>query len=298
MRLAREGIRFVEGTGIRFAEGDGMRFAEGDGMRFAEGDGMRFAEGDAMRLVEGDGMRFVDGDGMRFVEGDGMRLVGEEGMREAGGEGLPAPVREAIRRAGEREAGRGMPDDRGLGLALGRGGGGMRSVSSGEGEMGDGLVSCCGEAGVGVGDCGDVSLGVTRISWGVGVAGERGDVCSGSTKFGWGGGGDGCIGASTLRFGSILSKQAGGSMLKAGGGGGVIVKDGVGSCSVARASKDWVGMEVSGEIKLGTGSSLDAAVAFGVVCSSSLWCSSRPCTCFACCACCMWDWTLSASCSL
>lgn len=156
--------------------------------------GMRFpvvgAGGEGVALDEGGG-----GLAMRDVVGEMLRggAVGGEGRREGVGDERPTVVSEGMRRTGEEEdAGRGMPDVRGLGsLELGTGGGGIRSEADLLGS-GSGLVLSCDGNPLG------------------------GEVCSGATRLNCGGctcGGD----ASVPRADSSpLLSAAGGSIVKDG----------------------------------------------------------------------------------
>lgn len=238
--------------------------------------GMRFpvvgAGGGGVALDDGGG-----GLAMRDVVGEMLRgcAVGGEGRREGVGDERPTVVSEGMRRTGEEaDAGRGMPDVRGLGsLELGTGGGGIRSEADLLGG-GIGAVLICGGDGLG----GVLCSGATRLN------------CGGCTR-----GGDASMpransdpllsaaGGSMAKDGigwsgtiSIARSAAGpevvaGSMLNVGGG--VIVKDGGEDggccCSGACSSEDSGAVDSSGRTRLGIGSSLAIAVAFGVVCSSS-----------------------------
>lgn len=148
------------------------------------------------------GMRFPVAAGGEGALGLAVRVaVGEVSRGAAGGEGsrvgvgdeVPGGVSEGMRRAGDEDAGRGMPDVRGFArsLSFGTGGGGMRS----EGDLlgGAGEMLSCGEDAVG------------------------GAVCSGATRFDCGGGP--CEGAtSTTGSESVpMLKLGGGVMVKEGG---------------------------------------------------------------------------------
>lgn len=227
----------------------------------------------------GGGMAPLDDGGlaMRDIVGETLRgAVGGEGRREGVGEERPTGVSDGTRRTGEEEdAGRGMPDVRGLGsLEFGTGGGGIKSEADLAGGGAGAVFSCGGD-----------TLG--------------GGVCSGATRLNCGGctcGGDTSIlrsdsdpllkaacGSMVVSEGIVwsgtmsIARSGSGSDVVAGsilnvGGGGVIVKDGGedgGCCSSARSPEDSEAVGSSGRTRLGTGSSLAIAVAFGVVSSSS-----------------------------
>lgn len=224
----------------------GMDVAVGGGMRppgeeAAAAAGRRFGMGRDARVGVGEALRGLVSEGMRPLR-VGMRFVGGVGIRVAGGEGvLLRVVRVGMRRAGE-EAGRGMPEVRGLSLDFGRGGGGMRSDAPLVGVAGPSRFSVGVDT---VGGSGDVGLGATTCG----------------TSIGWG--------ASSLCSSTISGEAGGGSKLKAGGG--VMLKEGSDGFSIVAMwlSSASVGIEMPGRTRLGTGSSLGAAVALGVDCSSS-----------------------------
>lgn len=226
----------------------------------------------------GEGVAPLDDGGlaMRDVVGEMLRgAVGGEGRREGVGEERPTGVSEGMRRTGEEvDAGRGMPDVRGLGsLEFGTGGGGIRSEADLAGGGAGAMLSCGGDA---LG--GQVCSGATRLNCGgCTCGGDTSIPRSDSTPLLKAAGGSMLVNADIVLSGTMSfarsdsdSDVVAGSILNVGGG--VIVKDGGedgGSCSSARCPDDSEAVDSSGRTRLGIVSSLAIAVAFGVVCSSS-----------------------------
>lgn len=207
------GRRFGMGSAVRVGGVGEARAAVGETLRGLARVGIRPFVGSVgearaavgeVRAVVGEALRGLVREGIRPFR-VGMRFVGGVGMRVAGGDGvLLFTARVGMRRAGE-EAGRGMPEVRGLTFDFGRGGGGMRSD-----------VPLVGVA------------GPSRFSCGVDTVGGSGDVCAGAASC-WAGVGWGA--SSSLCSSTGSGEAGGGSKLKAGGGG--ILKEGGDGFSVA-----------------------------------------------------------------